>query len=117
MDIVARAVATHVKSHRAPDVGPRLQTMAERLHNGRVTRLGGSGTTSVASIKSASQTVLGSALGKVERSMKYPLARPIRVESMSHEDADAEQDTCCRDELGHSSPPSQGPIEQWFVSG
>ncbi len=27
---------------------------------------------------------------------------------MSHEDADAEQDTCCRDELGHSSPPSQG---------
>src|SRR6476659_5222961 len=64
--------------------------------------------TSVASIKSASQTVLGSALGKLERSMKYPLARPIRVESMSHEDADAEQDTCCRDELGHSSPPSQG---------
>jgi len=27
---------------------------------------------------------------------------------MSHEDADAEQDTRCRDELGHSSPPSQG---------
>ena len=26
---------------------------------------------------------------------------------MSHEDADAEQDTRCRDELGHSSPPSQ----------
>jgi hypothetical protein len=24
---------------------------------------------------------------------------------MSHEDADAEQHTCCRDELGHSSPP------------
>jgi hypothetical protein len=27
---------------------------------------------------------------------------------MSHEDADAEQDTCCRDELGHSSPSSTG---------
>jgi hypothetical protein len=26
---------------------------------------------------------------------------------MSHEDADAEQDTCCRNELDHSSPPSE----------
>jgi len=41
--ISSPVVATHVKSHRAPDVGPRLQTMAERLHNGRVTWLGGSG--------------------------------------------------------------------------
>jgi len=24
---------------------------------------------------------------------------------MSHEDADAEQDTCCRDDLAHSFPP------------
>jgi len=27
---------------------------------------------------------------------------------MSHEDADAEQHTCCRDELGHSYPPCLG---------
>ena len=59
--------------------------------------------TSVASIKSASQTVLGSALGKVGRC--YPSARPICVEGMSHEDADAEQDTYCRDDLAHSFPP------------
>src|SRR6478672_5981469 len=38
----------------------------------------------------------------------YPSARPIRVEGMSHEDADAEQDTRCRDDLGHSFPP--GPM-------
>src|SRR5258708_29761406 len=35
----------------------------------------------------------------------YPSARPIRVEGMSHEDADAEQDTRCRDDLAHSFPP------------
>ena len=43
--------------------------------------------------------------GTVKWNGPYPSARPIRVEGMSHEDADAEQDTCCRDELGHSSPP------------
>ena len=64
----------------------------------------GSADTSAASIKSASQTVLGSALG-TERPIKIPLARPIRVESMNHEDADAENDTRCRDHLGHSFPP------------
>src|SRR5712672_4668115 len=50
------------------------QTMAERLHYGRVTWLGGAATASVASIKSASQTVLGSALGKLERSIKIPIS-------------------------------------------
>jgi len=35
----------------------------------------------------------------------YPSACPICVEGMSHEDADAEQDTCCRDDLAHSLPP------------
>src|SRR5258707_8153330 len=35
----------------------------------------------------------------------YPLARPIRVEGMSHEDAHAEQGTSCRDDLAHSFPP------------
>jgi hypothetical protein len=44
-------------------------------------------TTSVASIKSASQTVLRSALGKAERSIELPLARPICVKCMSREDA------------------------------
>jgi len=60
--------------------------------------------TSVASIKSASQTVLGSA---VERSIKQrPSMRPICVQRMSHEDANAENDTRYRDELGHGfSPP------------
>src|SRR5258705_11272328 len=47
--------------------------------------------TSAASIKSARQTVLGSALGKVERSIRIPIS-PIRVEGMSHEDAYAEQE-------------------------
>ena len=60
--------------------------------------------TSATSIKSAGQTVLGSALGTV-RPMKNPLTRPIRVESMSHEDADAENDSRCRNDLGHSLPP------------
>ena len=32
---------------------------------------------------------------------KYPLTRPIRVQSMSHEDADAENETRCCDYLGH----------------
>jgi transposase len=32
---------------------------------------------------------------------EYPFTRPIRVERMSHEDADAENETRCRDYLGH----------------
>jgi autonomous glycyl radical cofactor GrcA len=64
--------------------------------------------TSAASIKSASQTVLGSALGTV-RPIKYPSARPIRVESMNHENADAENDTRCRDYLGHPAKTPQFP--------
>jgi hypothetical protein len=56
--------------------------------------------TSAASIKSASQTVLGSALGTV-RPIKIPIsASDTRVESMNHEDAEAESDTRCRDYLG-----------------
>jgi len=54
--------------------------------------------TSAASIKPASQTVLGSALGTV-RAIKYPSARRIRVEN--HEDADAENDTRRGDDLGY----------------
>jgi hypothetical protein len=45
----------------------------------------------------------GSALGTTAH--KNPLTRPIRVESMSHEDADAENDSRCRNDLGHSLPP------------
>ena len=58
-------------------------------------------TISVASIKPASQMVLGSAAGKVGG----PSADPVHVESVSQEDADAEEDTYCRDDLGHSFPP------------
>src|SRR4029077_15775196 len=35
----------------------------------------------------------------------YPLARPICVVGMANEDADAEQETCCRDNLAHSLSP------------
>src|SRR4029079_1546535 len=35
----------------------------------------------------------------------YPSSRSICVEGMSHEDADAEQDSCCRDYLAHSFSP------------
>ena len=50
------------------------------------------------------QTVLGSA---EEPSIKQrPSMRPICVQRMSHEDANAENDTRYRDELGHGfSPP------------
>jgi len=66
--------------------------------------------TSAASIKSASQTVLGAALGTVQPIQKYPSARPIRVESMNHENADAENDTRCRDYLGHPAKTPQFPM-------
>jgi len=42
---------------------------------------------------------------------------------MSHEDADAEQDTCCRDDLAHSFPPcltgesSTGSFPDDFAEG
>jgi hypothetical protein len=32
-------------------------------------------------------------------------ADTVHVESVSQEDADAEEDTYCRDDLGHSFPP------------
>ena len=35
-----------------------------------------------------------------------PSAVPIHVESVSQEDADAEEDTYCCDDLGHSSLPA-----------
>src|SRR6267142_99709 len=60
--------------------------------------------TSAASIKSASQAVLGSALG-AKRPIKIPISASTRVESMNHEDADAENDTRCRDYLGHPAKP------------
>jgi len=79
------------------------QTIAERLQHGRVTCFSGSGQ-HFRRFDQILQTVLGSA---EEPSIKQrPSMRPICVQRMSHEDANAENDTRYRDELGHGfSPP------------
>jgi hypothetical protein len=84
--------------------------MAECPHYGSVTWFSGSGQHFRRFNQSASQTVLGSALGTVQPIQKYPSARPIRVESMNHENADAENDTRCRDYLGHPAKTPQFPM-------
>ena len=65
------AFACRIK--RRPDISAHRQTMAERLHNGRVTWFSGSGHHFGCVNQSASQTLLESAFVKVERSIKIPI--------------------------------------------
>ena len=77
--------------------------MAERLHYRGVTWLGGSCHyfRRFDQIRQPKDAWIGTRQsGTID-----PSARSICVEGMSHEDADAEQDSCCRDDLAHSFSP------------
>jgi hypothetical protein len=84
--------------------------MAECPHYGSVTWFSGSGQhfRRFNQIRQPNGAGIGTRYGTAHK--KYPSARPIRVESMNHEDADAENDTRCRDYLGHPAKTPQFPM-------